>query len=105
MKINGIEVDFKISRLKDATAFELALSDMEKTELQNKKETGNVPLSRMIPKVLKMFKEFFVTATGNDVLSDCDDLAEAKKAYLDFLKSIQEQKKELLDTFSSSRIK
>lgn len=105
MKINGIEVDFKISRLKDAAAFELALSEMGETEMKHKKEVGKVPLTEVLTKMIQMFRCFFVTATEVDVLADCDDLSTAKQTYLDFLNEIQAQKTELLNCFSPDRIK
>lgn len=105
MKINKIEVDFKISRLKDAAAFEKALADMGQSEIRFEKEAEKLPITEVFGKMIKIFQDFFVTATGVDVLDGCEDFSEAKQAYLDFLEEITSQKKELLGNFSPDRIK
>ena len=101
MQIRGREVDFKIGRLKDAAAFEKALDKMSKTEKEvNKKRT----LSEIIAAEIEMFRTFVKESTGEDVLEDCDDLEEAKGAYIDMLLGIKKQKETLLG-FSMDEIK
>ena len=101
MRIRGREVDFKIGRLKDAAAFEKALDKMSKTEKEvNKKGT----LSEIIAAEIEMFRTFVKESTGEDVLEDCDDLEEAKGAYIDMLLGIKKQKETLLG-FSMDEIK
>lgn len=101
MQIRGREVDFKIGRLKDAAAFEKALDKMSKTEKEvNKKGT----LSEIIAAEIEMFRAFVKESTGEDVLEDCDDLEEAKGAYIDMLLGIKKQKETLLG-FSMGEIK
>ena len=101
MQIRGREVDFKIGRLKDAAAFEKALDKMSKTEKEvNKKGT----LSEIIAAEIEMFRDFVKESTGEDVLEDCDDLEEAKGAYIDMLLGIKKQKERLLG-FSMDEIK
>lgn len=101
MQIRGREVDFKIGRLKDAAAFEKALDKMSKTEKEvNKKGT----LSEIIAAEIEMFRDFVKESTGEDVLEDCDDLEEAKGAYIDMLLGIKKQKETLLG-FSMDEIK
>ena len=101
MQIRGREVDFKIGRLKDAETFEKALSEMTKREKEiNKKGT----LSEIIAAEIEMFRAFMKEATGEDILEDCDDLEEAKGAYIDMLLGVKEQKEALLG-FSLDKIK
>ena len=95
MKINGIEIDFKISRLKNAGDFEMALQEMSAKEKEIAKYNG--PMTGLIEKGISMFRDFFVKATGVDVLKDCDDFNEAKKAYFEFLEEIKKQKTEVLE--------
>lgn len=94
MQIRGREIDFRISRLSDASAMNLALKHMDGNEKEVKK-TKNI--EEVIEKALTMFRDFFKEATGQDVLEDCDDLYEAKMTYYGFLKEIEKQKKELID--------
>lgn len=52
-----------------------------------------------------MFRKFFLTATGEDVLKDCEDAQEAKEAYDEFLSAVREQKEHFLSPYSLERIK
>lgn len=101
MQIRGREVNFKIGRLKDAAAFEKALDKMSKTEKEVNKKRA---LSEIIAAEIEMFRAFVKESTGEDVLEDCDDLEEAKGAYIDMLLGIKKQKETLLG-FSMDEIK
>lgn len=94
MLVYGKEVDFKISRLKNAGDFELALNEMSEKEEEIKGYKG--PMIGLIEKCINMFRDFFKKATGVDVLEECEDLDEAKKAYFEFLDEIKKQKEEVL---------
>ena len=95
MIIYGKEIDFKISRLKNAGDFEMALQEMSAKEKEIAKYNG--PMTGLIERGIKMFRDFFIKATGTDVLEGCDDFNEAKKAYFEFLEEIKKQKAEVLD--------
>lgn len=101
MQIRGKEVDFRVSRLKDAAALELAINNMGKKEEEIRKEKT---LTAVISKTNEMFRQFFIDATGTDVLVDCEDLQESKETYTEFLRGVGEQKKSIL-VFSVSVIK
>lgn len=94
MKIYGKEIDFKISRLKDAGNYETALNEMQVNETELSKYSG--PMTGLIEMCINMFRNFFKRATGTDVLEGCEDLDEAKKAYLEFLDEIKKQKSDIL---------
>ena len=101
MQIRGKEVDFRVSRLKDAAALEQAIDNMGKKEEEIRKEKT---LTAVISKTNEMFRQFFIDATGTDVLVDCEDLQESKETYTEFLRGVGEQKKSILD-FSVTDIK
>ena len=101
MQIRGKEVDFRVSRLEDAAALELAINNMGKKEEEIRKEKT---LTAVISKTNEMLRQFFIDATGTDVLVDCEDLQESKETYTEFLRGVGEQKKSILD-FSVSDIK
>lgn len=103
MTIYGKEVDFKISRLKCATAMEAALKEMDETE-QKAKKLGKESLTKVIGHIISMFRQFFITATGVDVLADCDDMEEAQAAYFQFLEDIKGQKATLMAPYSPDSI-
>lgn len=103
MKVRGMDVDFKISRVKDAEKMEAALQKMEKREKQIQKEKGN--LSLVLTHMIEMFRDFFKETTGIDILDGCEDLDEAREEYYSFLNQIAEQKKEFLGAYDPNRIK
>lgn len=104
MTINGKEVDFRISNLEHAEKMEIALQHMQKSEndIRNLKE--GTPLSEALRKMITVFRDFFVEATGVDILEDCLDLEEAKQAYSDFLLEVKKQKEIVLAPFSLEQI-
>lgn len=104
MLINGKELDFKIFNLKDAGNMELALKEMEKKEKEIR-EGKDLSISSAMQTMLDLFRNFFKTATGVDVLEGCEDVLDAKQAYSDFLKEISRQKQAIIVPFSLDRIK
>lgn len=107
MKINNVEIDFKISRLKDAAAMELALKNMGEREKRINALKGDKKskVTEVIGGLLDMFCSFFVEATGTDVLHGCEDVEEATQAYYLFLEEIKKQKDTTLSAYSPDRIK
>lgn len=107
MKINNVEVDFKISRLKDAEAMELAMQNMEKREgeVRALADKEDVKLTEVVGSTLDMLRDFFKEATGTDVLSGCEDVGEAVNAYQVFLIEMEKQKKVTLSLYSPDRVK
>lgn len=101
MQIRGREVDFRITRLKDAAAMEKALDHMAESE---KKINRKGKLTEIMSATIEMFRNFVKEATGEDVLEDCDDVEEAKNAYIEVLCEVSKQKEEALG-FSMDKIK
>lgn len=101
MNIRGKEINFKLSRLKDAGNYELALKKMEQTEKEIAKKQKT---SEVIAGTINMLRQFMIDATGVDVLKDCDDVIEAKEVYYEFLKNVTEQKEQIIK-FSADDIK
>lgn len=104
MTIYGKEIDFKISNVKHATNAELALEELGKTE-NVVKSMDKKDLVTVLTSMISMFQQFFITATGEDVLVDCEDLQEARDAYEQFFAEIEKQKKSMLAPYSINRIK
>ena len=104
MVINGKEVDFKISNKRHAEKYYEALKEMEVAETRiSKADQKN--LITVLDAAINMFRDFFITATGVDVLEDCEDADEAKEVYFDFLSAIKEQQDKFVAPFSLERIK
>lgn len=104
MTINGKEVNFKISNLKHAAAMKQALYEMGKTE-EEIKAMNSKDLVSVLTAMISMFRQFFITTTGEDILQDCDDLQDARDTYELFLSEISKQKKSVLAPYSIERIK
>ncbi len=104
MIINGKEVDFKISNKRHAAKYNEALKEMGTAE-ERIKNIDQTDLVAVLDAVINMFRNFFITATGTDVLEDCDDTDEAKTAYIEFLSAIKEQQNKFVAQFSLERIK
>lgn len=101
MQIRGREVDFRITRLKDAATMEKALDHMAESE---KKINRKGELTEVMSGTIEMFRNFVKEVTGEDVLEDCDDVEEAKSVYIEMLCEIAKQKEEALG-FSMDKIK
>ena len=93
MTIGNKEFDFKISRISDAKKMEDAIKKMEKTEQKIGKKQN---LSEILQETIRMFQDFFVDTVGENVLAGCEDVAEAKAAYLAFLSDVMRQKEDVL---------
>lgn len=101
MQVNGKEIDFRVSRLEDASRLELALQNMGKKE-KDIKAMKEKSLSVALRENIAMIAGFFRDVTGEDVLEGYTDFCEAKEVYLKFLKDIEDQKKQI---FSMDDIK
>ena len=101
MQIRGREVDFRITRLKDAAAMEKALDHMAESE---KNINRKWKLTEIMSATIEMFRNFVKESTGEDVLEDCDDVEEAKNVYIEMLCEVSKQKEEALG-FSMDKIK
>ena len=106
MKINNVEFEFNISSLKQAGALELALDHMsEKEKKINKKKTNpKSRLTEVLSDTLDMFRQFFIEATGADLLQECDDVREATGIYYKFLDEVKKQKETITKPYSTDRI-
>lgn len=93
MKINNVEFDFRVTNLKHASALKTALENMQKSEHETRKKIkADTDVSEAFGAMIDVFRQFFIDATGEDVLTGCDDFMDARKAYEDFLGEIQKQK-------------
>lgn len=93
MRINNIEVDFKITRPADAEKLETALAKLQKTEnkVEADKKSGKLTLSKYLTATINMFSDFFVGLTGENILDGIDDYEEAQRIYFDFIDAVKRQ--------------
>ena len=101
MKINGKEFDFKITNIRHAAAYEKALGNIQEKEAEIKKlAKGAKSVVTIYQAFIDMLRNFFVDATGCDVLEGCEDFSDAQKVYRDFLTAVNLQKTESLSLYS-----
>lgn len=92
MVINGKELNFNILKRSDAANYKKAIQEMEKKE-QEIWKIDKDNLGAVLEATEDMLRRFFITATGVDVVGDCDDIAEMSEMYGDFLREVMKQQK------------
>lgn len=107
MQINGKDVDFRITRLKDAAAMDSALKKMGRAEkkLHEDANAGKTDVIETFRRYIRLMQDFFLDATGMDVLEGCEDVEEARDAYYSFLDEIRKQKEAALAPYSAERLR
>lgn len=107
MQIRGREVDFRITRLKDAAAMDSALQKMGRAEkkLNERANSGMANVIEAFQDYIRLIRDFFVDATGTDVLEGCQDVVEARDAYYSFLDEVGRQKNAALAPYSEDRLR
>lgn len=104
MNINGVEFEFKLSNISHARKFQKAVDEMAEDE-KKIKNMENAKLEEVLGALKDMFAKFFITATGTDVIGDCEDTDEMANMYNEFLEEIRKQKEKVLSPFSTNRIR
>ena len=105
MKINQVEFEFDIHDVDQAEAFENAIEDLSKSEDKIKAATAGNKMSEVNRAFIKMFKDFFVTATGVDVIGNCKNSIAASDAYYAFVEEIGKAKGQLLSKYNTKRVR
>ena len=95
MTLNGKDIDFKITRAKDAEAFRIAVEAFAAAagEFERAAREGKQTIGGLIERRIGLVRDFFLTATGEDVLADCDDMQLADETYMKFISLVNEQSK------------
>jgi len=105
MKINQVEFEFDIHDVDQAEAFEKAVEDLSKSEDKIKAVTAGNKMSEVNRAFIAMFKEFFITATGVDVIGSCKNSVTASDAYYAFCEEIGKAKGQLLSKYDVKRVR
>lgn len=107
MYINNTEVNFSITDVNHAEAFEKALQKMEATEKAIKEQltAKKITYIEFMRQGISMLKSFFVDATGVDVIGECTDYMVAQEHYFAFLGEIGKAKDRLVAPYSADRVR
>jgi len=105
MKINEVDFEFDIFDIDQSEAYEKAIEnfDLEEKALIEAKATEK--MSAMNRFMISMFRTFFKTATGVDVLATCKNSNAASEAYYDFITAVGKQKSYVVEKYDPKRVR
>lgn len=105
MKINNVEFDFDIFDIDHSESFEKAVDQLSWSEKKIQDASKTKKMSDMNRALLDMFKQFFISATGVDVLEDCKNSMTAQNAYYEFCETVGEAKMQIVTKYSAKRVR
>lgn len=110
MKVNGIEFEFDASDSACIEKFEKALDKMGEAEkaLGEKHKSGKLKQHEFLKGYCELLSDFFVNATGTDVLKGITSVNKATQYYYDLLNQIKESGQKtmnLISKYDPKRIK
>ena len=105
MKINNVEFEFDIFDLDQSESFEKAIDQLSLSEKKIHEASKTKKMSDMNRAMLDMFKEFFVTASGTDVLAECKNSMNAQNAYYEFCEIVGESRMAIITKYDAKRVR
>lgn len=95
MKFRDLEVEFNIFDADDAEVYELAIKKVQDGAKKEPNETLSGAIRRQCNNVFTFFDDLFGEDFHKDIFGETTNLLECVSAFSDFVKGIDEQKKEL----------
>ena len=105
MKINNVEFEFDIFDLDQSESFEKAIDRLSLSEKTIQEAAKTKKMSDMNRALLEMFKQFFISATGADVLAGCKNSMTAQNAYYEFCEIVGKSKMEIITKYDAKRVR
>ena len=105
LKTINAKFEFDIFDLDQSEAFEKAVDQLSWSEKKIQDASKTKKMSDMNRAMLDMFKQFFITATGADVLADCKNSMTAQNAYYEFCEQVGEAKMQIVTKYSAKRVR
>lgn len=105
MKINSVEFEFDIFDVDHSEAFEKAVDQLSWSEKKIQDASKSKKMSEINKALLEMFKKFFISATGVDVLADCKNSMTAQNAYYEFCELVGDAKLQIVTKYSPKRVR
>lgn len=99
------EIDFDIFEMNHAERFEKAIDQLSWSEKKIQDAAKSKKMTDMNKAFIDMFKQFFITATGVDVLKDCTNSMTAQSAYYEFCELVGEAKMQIVTKYSAKRVR
>jgi len=105
LKSVNANFEFDIFDLDQSEAFEKAVDQLSWSEKKLQDAAKTKKMSDMNRAMLDMFKQFFITATGVDVIGDCKNSMLAQNAYYEFCEQVGEAKLQIVTKYSAKRVR
>ena len=105
LKTTGPEFEFDIFDVDNSEAFEKAVDQLSWSEKKIQDASKSKKMSAINKALLEMFKKFFISATGVDVLADCKNSMTAQNAYYEFCELVGDSKLEIVTKYSPKRVR
>ena len=105
LKTINAKFEFDIFDLDQSEAFEKAVDQLSDSEKKVQTAAKSNKMSEVNRAMLEMFRTFFVTATGIDVLSTCKNARIAQDAYTEFCEQVGEAKMQIVTKYSAKRVR
>lgn len=105
IKIMDTEFEFDIFDLDHSEAYEKAIKELSSSEAAITAANSSDKMSEMNRALIDMFRAFFKTATGVDVLANCRNSNTASEAYYDFTSAVGNQKAYVVQKYAPKRVK
>lgn len=105
LKTIGPEFDFDIFDVNHSEAFEKAVDQLSWSEKKIQDASKTKKMSDMNKVLIDMFKTFFISATGTDVIGDCTNSMKAQNAYYEFCDLVGEAKLDIVTKYSAKRVR
>src|SRR5664280_1722495 len=105
MKIMDTEFEFDIFDIDQSEAYEKAIENLSLEETAITAAKASKKMSEMNRAMINMFRTFFKTATGIDVLATCKNSNAASEAYYDFITAVGKQKAYVVEKYDTKRVR
>jgi len=105
MKINEVGFEFDIFDVDQSEAYEKAIENLSLEEASISAAKASKKMSEMNRAMISMFRTFFKTATGIDVLATCKNSNAASEAYYDFIAMVGKQKAYVVEKYDAKRVR
>ena len=105
MKINEVSFEFDIFDIDQSEAYEKAIENLSLEETAITAAKASKKMSEMNRAMVIMFRTFFKTATGTDVLATCKNSNAASEAYYDFITAVGKQKAYVVEKYDPKRVR
>ena len=105
MKINEVSFEFDIFEEKDSENYDKAIENLSLEEAAIVEAQASGKAHNMVKAMNHMFRTFFKTATGIDVLATCTNVNKSSEAYYDFVSTVGKSQAYVFEKYDAKRVR